>query len=175
MKVDWSKHVVVKEQIDFCTIHTLWIPNSSFNMVRFINAGGICAVTGDFGNWIFCRQFIPHWGQYCDPSYWDEKLQIASQQKAHQYDPYKTDEAIKRRMNSSTCDPVERRYLNEVMEYVHENEMMYTIQAYNNLPDGYDHDTMIIEKSRHHWLDVVYDAYNEIVKRITNEAKETAN
>ena len=52
------------------------------------------AVTGDIGNWIFCREFHPKAGKnnYASRSYMDEKLRISSEQKSEKYD---SEEALK--------------------------------------------------------------------------------
>lgn len=96
--VDFSKHElsVIKES-DNCIIYVLKIPGTVVNMIKFINVDGICAVTGDFGNWIFCREFHPAAKNYVSDGYWLEKLRTSSSQKPSKYDSERTAEAIRER------------------------------------------------------------------------------
>lgn len=57
--IDFSKHELIIKETDDVTIHWLKIPNSIKKNIKFTNIEGNLVVTGDFGNWIFCRNFIP--------------------------------------------------------------------------------------------------------------------
>jgi hypothetical protein len=170
-RVDFSKHEITEIKTDDVYIIKFRRPDTSYEAVYFLNACGVLSVTGDWGNWIFCREFHPG-GDYVSGGYWDEKLEISSQQKAKAFDPQKTEDAINRRMKEKDCEPEEREYLNEMLRYVSDGEILYQSEAYNRLPQRYDHYTMIFEKSRHFWLDVVYDAYDEITYRMKVKAQE---
>lgn len=98
--VDWSKHELRKEILGDPTVNShsvfeLKVPNTRMNQVTFINAEGVCAVTGDYGNWIFCRTFNPETNCYMEPSYMAEKARIASNQSTHQFDYKGTIQEIK--------------------------------------------------------------------------------
>jgi hypothetical protein len=57
---DFSEHELIITKSDGLLVHTL--KHKDYNkMYRFdfINTNGIMAVTGDYGNWMFCREFHP--------------------------------------------------------------------------------------------------------------------
>ena len=88
--IDFSKHEVIITKLDNvvepCVIHYLKLPDTRMNSIKFINCGGVLSVTGDYGNWIFCREFHPSEKEYVSGSYWEEKLRIASCQDPYEYD-----------------------------------------------------------------------------------------
>ena len=84
--LDFSKHVVTVEKQEGLLIHTLAIPGTITQSVKFINTQGIMAVTGDYGNWIFCREFHPSPTGSVSDSYWCEKLRISSRQDPYEFD-----------------------------------------------------------------------------------------
>ena len=49
-KIEFEKHEVLVTKTDDCLIHYLKKPNTRCNSIKYINCGGILAVTGDFGN-----------------------------------------------------------------------------------------------------------------------------
>ena len=56
-------------------------PGTYCESFTFINAEGIMTVTGDWGNWVFCREFIPSPAGYASGSYWVEKAMNSSKQQ----------------------------------------------------------------------------------------------
>jgi hypothetical protein len=92
--LDFSEHVFTKTQNDLVSIYKLKIPNTGTHQVKFICSEGITAVTGDFGNWIFCREFHPNKENYCSEGYFNEKLSIASEQTYSKYDSDETEKII---------------------------------------------------------------------------------
>lgn len=56
--MDFSKHLVKITRYPGVLIHDFRIPDKYTTAITFINTRGIMAVTGDFGNWIFTRNFI---------------------------------------------------------------------------------------------------------------------
>jgi len=90
--INFSKHDYVKEQDSVASVYTLKLPNDKYTYrVNFINCLGVCTVTGDFGNWVFNREYYPDakhigmggieymiekLGQFCNPYYYDDDLII---------------------------------------------------------------------------------------------------
>lgn len=177
--VDFSKHElnVVKE--DHVLIHDLKIPHSVHNRVKFINTSGVLAVTGDYGNWIFCREFHPSKDGYSCDSYWGEKLQIAGNQKSTEFCPDLTEEYIKEEINGGLSETgYEGKELSQMIEYyksclnyLEEGEFWYQSFAYSNYPSFADYECIPECKKTPYWLEVVYDAFNEICDRLQNEGK----
>ncbi len=198
--IDFSKHVVtVSKESDNCVIHTLKIPGTVMNMIKFINVDGVMVVTGDFGNWIFCREFIPSEKSSVSDGYWLEKLRISSSQKPSSYDSERTEKAIKERLielaeewkeieaeygdrsdNSEaewnqflakqTRYEEEVEYHNECLSRV-DDELEYTYYAYREMPSSYDSEYVIFVKSVDVWLTIIFDGFDEICNRIREEQK----
>jgi len=84
--LDFSKHEIIVVKENGLLIHHLKIPKQWTNNIKFINTNNILAVTGDFGNWIFCREFHPSKDGYVSDGYWHEKLNIASTQDGKEID-----------------------------------------------------------------------------------------
>jgi hypothetical protein len=172
--VDWSKHELKITKNDHVMIHDLKNPNSLINRVRFINTCGIMAVNGDFGNWIFCREFHPYseFGGVCD-SYWCEKLRIASTQEPSNYDSEATRKALLKELNEDYKDhEYNLKEEHEWLKYIKgclscvDDELEYKYYAYREYPSFCDHECVIFVKDINYWLKVVFDAFEEICKRL---------
>ncbi len=96
--INWNKYEVVKIELGGVLIHRIAKPDTRQCSVVFINTEGILAVTGDYGNWIFCREFHPSKDGFVSDSYWVEKLKIPSTQKPTDFDPEGTEKEIKERL-----------------------------------------------------------------------------
>lgn len=83
--VDFSKHVLNISKNDLVTIYDFAIPGTYSRSIKFINTCGIMTVTGDYGNWVFCREFHPDKDGVSD-GYWVEKLRILSCQDPYEFD-----------------------------------------------------------------------------------------
>lgn len=138
------------------------------NNIKFINAGGILSVTGDFGNWIFCRSFIPSKEGEVSGGYWDEKLQILSQQESHKYCPQQTlkriEEFEKEQEEHNCLDQEMKDWIEQLRDNV-DDKFEYEYIAYRNKPDSVDYECVPYGKSRHQWLNIIYDGFDEICIR----------
>lgn len=123
-KLDLSEHKLIYKKGHFATIHHLKKPNTGVNNVKFINVEGILSVTGDFGNWIFCRSFLPSPESHgASRGYMDEKLEILSKQKAKAFCAFTTEEEIKRLLKEEeNLDDEEKDYLESCLNNVEEGE-----------------------------------------------------
>lgn len=91
--INWQDHNVKYSESDNAKIWTIKKPDTAWDSVIFINSCGIMAVTGDYGNWIFNREFHPE-GDKVSECYWLEKLSISSEQTGLVYDQKETFEDI---------------------------------------------------------------------------------
>lgn len=166
--IDWSKHEMTHElHRGPINVHTLKQPGTVIHMVVFTNTPYGLSVHGDFGNWVFCHQFIPNKYGYASDSYWHEKLQIASTQSAKEFDPDGTVEYINELIDENNFSEDELSYLNRLIDLSGESEFDYDAYAYRKGP-GYfsDYDRVPKLFSYSFWFRAIMDAYEEMCRRI---------
>lgn len=179
IEYDFSNHELIVVETENYNSHRLKHPEySQMFSVTFINTNGICAVTGDFGNYIFCREFHTSADGYVSDHYWLEKLQNSSDQSGENFDSDKTRETIndlisELKNDEESIDPdkynEELEYLTELLDYVDRSEFEYTSYAYNNYPSWFDCESVPFCKSIKPQLLIVFDAFEEICLRIKNK------
>ena len=170
-KIDFSKHELKITQFDGVLIHEFKIPDTRNCMLIFINTCGVMTVTGNFGNWVFCREFHPsaNYESGVSEGYWDNKLEILSVQKSHEYDAEETSKSIDefkktfeeiygREMDEDEMDWVEQLEKNVDDEH----EYIYLAYRYRERPRYIDDESVPFGKKRHFWLNAVYDGFDEI-------------
>lgn len=181
-KVDFSNHKLVIEEYPGVLIHKFRRPDTGVHNLVFINTCGILAVTGDFGNWVFCREFHPSTdSDDVSDGYWDEKLQIASEQKAKKYDSEYTKELIKEfkknfphNYGNGSHDYVIDDEVKDWFESLEQNvddEIEYTYIAYRDKPNYIDYEDIPFGVKRHAWLNAVYDGFEAICEYLKNQIK----
>ena len=168
--IDWSEHKLHITKNENVLIHDLKKPGSSIDRVTFINSMGVCAVTGDYGNWIFCREFHPSEDGWVSRAYWSEKLKIASTQHSGEFDGQFAIERIDDYLICYGKDISEeqKEWWNELKENAEYGEHEYNAHAYD-YPDHVDPEDIPRGLKRMYWLSAVYDAFNEICNRIQIE------
>jgi hypothetical protein len=175
-KIDFSEHEVLVTKTNEVLIHYLKKPNTVCDSIKYINCGGILAVTGDYGNWIFCREFHPSEDGYVSDCYWHEKLISSSTQEATEFDKDATKEAILEKVNEykeENSDNLEDEKVQERIEYYeecmnrcYEHELDYTHFAYREQPNGMDYDDVILVKDYKFRLKIIFDGFDEICRRL---------
>jgi hypothetical protein len=131
------------------------------------------SVTGDFGNWIFCREFHPSRNGYVSDNYWIEKLEIYSVQKGRAYDRDGTVELLESLDENDLLESGYsakniadiKEYYEDLLSYASDNEFDYLHELYDRKPDCLECDELPIEESIHKRLKIVFDAFEEICKR----------
>jgi len=179
-EMDFSKHIVIekhlKEENYNLDVWDLKLPDSNYtNRIRFINSCGTLMVNGDFGNWVFCREFHPSADGYVSSMYWSEKLKIASEQTSAKYDSERTEEEIKKLIESGLeeygykGDELEKlkEEFTDLLQYV-DDEIEYKYQAYRNASID-DCELIPYCETRHVWLSIIYDAFDELCNRLKNQ------
>ena len=167
--IDFSKHELKVTQYEGVLIHEFKKPGTRHDMLVFINTCGVMTVTGDWGNWVFCREFHPSTGKDsgASGSYWDEKLRTSSEQESHKYDAEETFKLIKYFRKSfkyifgRIMNDEELEWVNK-LEYCSDNEYEYTYVAFREKPSSIDYEYVPFGKKRHFWLDAVYDGFDAI-------------
>lgn len=151
--------------------------NSSMGYVRFVNDDYGLSVFGDFGNWIFCRPFVPSEEEYVCVMYWNEKLKISSCQSHSEFDGEETGKEIEELINGGLeeygyeGDKLKeiKDWYKELLEYT-DDEIEYTYQAYRGCyrPD-IDYECIPFVKKGSYQLEIVFDAFNEICNRLQDK------
>jgi hypothetical protein len=181
--IDFSEHEVLVTKSEDFLMHYLKIPGTRMNSIKYINTNGIMAVTGDFGNWIFCREFHPSADKDTRVSdgYWHEKLSIASTQEALNFDGEATKAALKERLEEYKLEMADEgkepnedvvEYYEECMAKCDEHELDYTHYAYREQPDGLDYEDVIFLKDYKIWLKYIFDGFEEICSRMKEEVEQ---
>jgi hypothetical protein len=178
--IDFSKHeLTITEHGDF-TVYELKKPSTVIHGITFICGKGITTVTGDFGNWVFCREFHPSPNEGVSRCYWDEKLTILSSQRCENYDDETTLKEIQEFKNNFPYN-YDREMNEEEIDWVEQleenlfDEIDYTTVAYRQKPSTIDYDSIPFGKKRHHWLEVIYDAFNIICGILNKEELKKLN
>lgn len=60
--------------------------NTTHGYIKLTNTFDSLLITGDYGNWVFNRPFIPSSGESVCDNYWLEKMRMSSQQKFDELD-----------------------------------------------------------------------------------------
>ena len=166
--IDFSKHELIIAKSEGLLVHYLKKPGTINCAVKFINTNGIMAVTGDLGNWMFCREFHPSDEGGVSDGYWCEKLRISSTQESHDFSSEQTIQLIDECIIESDNEE-EKEYLQECIEALEGGEWEYQQYAYSNQPSFYDSEGVPYGKEIKYHLKGVFDAFDEICSRMKNE------
>jgi hypothetical protein len=176
---DFSKHEIIYKEDSLTKIWDFKRPNSSTYRVTFINCNGVLAVTGDVGNWIFCREFYPSAKGYVSDDYWCEKLQIASSQSYKKYDSEtawgECNDLILEAISEMKDGEWDMEKYSEYIDWLRncqgesDNEIDFLHEVYNGSPDFIDSECLPEGKKVKVWLEIVFDAFDEMCIRMRNE------
>lgn len=163
--IDFSEHELHITKQDGLIVHFLKKPGTYYDCIKYINTNGIMAVTGDYSNWIFNREFIPsptaeHWDGYMK-----EKLVISSCQEPAKYDAKRTEEAIKEFLKEEDLSEENREFLEELLTKV-DDELEFLYYAFREGNHSIDYEYMPYVKSVNYHFLAIMDGYNEICKRL---------
>ena len=165
--IDFSKHEVLVKSCELGMIHHLHIPNTSYHNIRFINVGGVLSVTGDFGNWIFCREFHPSATEYVSDGYWEEKLRISSTQSDVDFDSEGTRHEIQELIDSG--DYSDEEQINSLREMKIAADVStggeYRDWVNENI-DFIDYEYIPYCTETKFWLKCIFDGFDEICNRL---------
>jgi hypothetical protein len=172
---DFSEHELLIKESDGLLVHTLKHKDYS-KMYRFdfINTNGIMVVTGDYGNWMFCREFHPSPDGVVSDYYWCEKIKIASTQEPFEFDYEATEKEILEAINGGLVEggfegddlEIMTEYYESLLDKVHEGEFYYEAFAYGEMPYLITSGCVPNNKKIKHWLLCVFDAFEEICSRL---------
>ncbi|WP_044213509.1 hypothetical protein [Flammeovirga sp. OC4] len=178
-KYDFSLHthtvdIFTNSKGEEIRIDTFQEEDYRMGLVKFKNDENGLTVTGDFGVWVFERNFIPCKGFKINKMYWSEKLIATSIREYCEYDPIQTCEAIEAIINNDLEDwgyegeelENQKEFYEDLLNYV-DDEIEYKYHAYRSLfPFDVDHDGIPYFKKGSVKLDVIFDAFEEICRRM---------
>ncbi len=181
-KWDWSKHthkieIFKSSEGNEIRVDHFQKGNSNMGYVKFINDSRGLSVFGDFGNWVFCRPFYPSADGFVSDGYWIEKLKISSCQEPFSYDPKETAKELKELIATGLEEwgyegeelRKNKEWITRLLEYV-DDELEYTYEAYRgDNPSEIDYEYIPFCKKLSVQLEIVFEAFNEICKRLENE------
>lgn len=94
--VEFGAHDVDMSADYHVTSYLFAVGTRYMGSIRFTNAFGAMTVTGDYGNWVFCREFYPNAiDAGVNEQYWLEKLRTYSEQDPYEFDEEETRKEIK--------------------------------------------------------------------------------
>lgn len=175
MDIDWSKHDLKITKSPTYHMAELKIPGSMMGRIKFTNIDGVLLVTGDYGNWVFCRKFIPSadFGGVSD-GYWLEKLSIHSEQEYKDYSSEETEKELQREIAAIKRDWDDEYKRDELIEYYeeclnHTDDYYDYIIAMREIPSWADHEYYILCYETKPRLKILFDAFEEICNRMKIE------
>lgn len=166
--IDFSNHILTVLEDKYTTIHEFKIHNKYVYSINFINVCGNLVVTGDFGNWVFCREFVPSAEGYVDGHYWIEKLKISSCQEPEKFSAEATEKVLIEYIKTAKYEEDEEmvEYYEHCLLYVDDGEWSYIHKAYEALPSSYCSESLVVAKEVDYSLLAVFDAFDEICNRL---------
>ncbi|UDQ99269.1 hypothetical protein AAEX28_04095 [Lentisphaerota bacterium WC36G] len=177
-QADFSKHELTVKEFDIdgkkLTIHHFKQKDCRNLEVKITNFDGHCTITGDLGNYIACREFIPTANIIISDYYFCEKLSIASTQKVFEYD---SDEQIKY-FKECKIEWVEGIKESDEIESIEEsfdeliNSCENEFELYKALENSdLEFDEFQPEQKIETWLLMIFDAFEEIGRRLAREVE----
>ena len=173
---DFSTHELIVKTSEDLKIWSLKIPGTITYKVSFINVDGVMVVNGDFGRFVFCREFHPTAGGYVSDAYWCEKLKSESCQNPYKFDHEETEKKIQD-LRDLHFEEIEKYseiadYLDSCDDANHSAEWEYDSVAYGDKPDKMDWEEVPKGFSLVNYLPQVFDAFDEICDRLSTDKKD---
>ena len=168
--VDFSKHELLIETSELISIYELKKPNTKIHNIKYINTNGILADTGDFGNFIFCREFHPAKDEYVSDGYWEEKLQIHSCQNPKIFDVEGTIKEIDELLLDVDKDLTESEieYLHDCRDNVEDGDYVYKYYScFNSVGRFTDYENIPLCYDTNIQLKIIFDGFDEMCKRLS--------
>jgi hypothetical protein len=167
--VDFSNHVLTITRSKDYLVYNFAIPGTRTKSIRFINTHGIMAVTGDYGNWIFCREFHRS-SEGVSDMYWVEKLKIASTQDPYNFDSEAAVKEIEELLENPDHEfsDQEKDWLERLKVAAKDGEYSYIAEAMDR-PGSFEAEMIPRGKVYNSWLPIIFDAFDEICQRVLPE------
>jgi hypothetical protein len=179
-KLDFKNHKLKTVKFEFGVIYELAVPDKFCHSCKFINMFGKMFVTGDFGNYVFCREFHPdpESQEGVSESYWLEKLKMHSIQDPYEFDAEETIKEIDLLLtegvdgNDEDWTEEEKDYLENCRDAAENDPVFYDSVAYRgNVGYFSDYDRLPRVMKLKSDVACVFDAFDEICRLNKEEHK----
>ena len=141
-------------------------------------------VTGDFGNYVFCRPFVPSKDGFVSGGYWLEKLKMYSEQRFDKLDFEFIIKEIKFLINIGLEEyGYEDKELESAVSWFSElldvaeseDELDYKCKAYRDYykPDFIEYEQIPYYLKIPERLEIIFDVFDIICNRLKNKNNET--
>lgn len=168
--IDWSKHELLIEDSEEKKIWRLKRPGTCVFQVNFINTEGRLLVTGDYRDWLFCREFHPSPDGHVSFGYWMEKLRTSMGHMDWDLDwdaiQKEIDEFPSRYTDDDLTVPEEVTDWLRDLETHMDDKLDYEYCAFREKPSQIDYEDVPYCRKVPIQLDIVFDAFNEICRRL---------
>jgi hypothetical protein len=178
----FEQHTLTVNEYTTHLEHILKIGDRYSQSIKFINIDGKLLVTGDYGNYVFDRCFVPDAdNEGVSVPYWLGKLRQNSCQKPCQdIDFEMTNEILAERIADLHVEAIGRGltdeeqqevdYYIDMINYGESNVYMYVAEAINSKPDHLDSEALgFISYKLNPQIQVVFDAFNHICKLLKQQ------
>lgn len=171
--IDFSKHELIVDESEKISIFWLKKSDSIVFNIKFIITNGLTIVTGDFGNWMFNKEFYPNEDENVSDDYWVEKLQLYSTQKGKEFSIEETEKALKYEIKEGLeaygyeGDELSgaKEFYKECLEHL-ESENEYSNFIYKWKPTFLDYEEIPYCKVINNRLQIIFDGFEEICRRL---------
>lgn len=163
--VDFNEHELLTTKTEHLTTYHLKKPGTVIQNIKFINTSGLLIVTGDYGNWVFCREFHPSTDSYASDAYWIEKLKHSSTQDPYIFSSEAAEKQIQDLKKNHELSDEEKEWLNNLERSARMGEYSYIAKAMNH-PSSFPSEMIPKGKILTSWLLIIFDAYDEICSRL---------
>ncbi|MFA5428911.1 MAG: hypothetical protein WC279_11975 [Sulfurimonas sp.] len=174
--LDWSKHEVIIEDHGKLKIWRIKIPGTILHQVNFINTEDRLIVTGDYGDWMFSREFWPSAENGVSQGYWLEKLRASmGRREDWELDKEYIRDRIKEFPERYGDDLIPEEVLSwlEDLESNLDDDLCYQYVAYRQKPDTVEYEDVPYSKKIPIQLLIVFEAFDEICRRLSENEKTT--
>jgi hypothetical protein len=173
---DFSKHNYIISKVENDDFSSYSLKREGYEKmysIKFTNIDGVCLVTGDYGNIVFCRTFHPSKGEGVSDGYWLEKLKINSEQEPYLFDSEQTEKEILELLNDDELlinkfgeDRIFeiKEYFENLLNYVYD-EIEYNYYAFREKPYSVDYEDIPYVKKVKNNINFIFDAFDYLCEK----------
>ena len=186
--MNWDKHELIVKKDTYTKIWELKLPDSDvLHRLTFINSCGVMTVTGDFGNFVFCREFWPIPEGGVSEGYWLKKLKSKSCQNPRVFSARATEELLDGFISElldgehgdfSNEEDTLRDIVSDIQDINIDDNEDFVVNQIRDVLENYEFEVddkipFLIGYEYVDYLQTVFDGFNEICRRLREEDIES--